>query len=124
MTKKGYLLVLIFAFFLFGYFVVVTSFFNGFHNAKFFDDVPDLLVALVSFALIIPSFGLSNTKSKKLIMIGAISLITNRLAQVYLQEYQAANNIWAPYYYWAAADTFMFIGIILILWGFEEVKND
>src|SRR3989339_92007 len=114
---QSFLIVLIFAIF---YFFISASFFNGWQNAKFYDDIPDLLVIIVSFIILIYSFRIDKFKSRNFIQFGSLFLLLQRLLEIPLQEYQAIVGtlslfIWIPVIFLG------YLGILFILLGFKEV---
>ncbi len=102
------------------YFFIVTSFFQGGQNAKFFDDVPDLLIFIVAFILFVYSQRLKNRKARKLLFLGTGFICLQRLMEIPLQEYQVIIGI-LPVVYWILPILMEFFGIFLILFGFKEV---
>ena len=111
------LFALIFAIF---YFFVSTLFFNGWQNAKFYDDIPDLLVIIVSFMTLIYSFRIDKFKPRNFIQFGSLFILLQRLLEIPLQEYQAIAGtlslfIWIPVIFLG------YLGILFILLGFKEV---
>jgi len=81
---KGLLVAVLLA----AYFFVVTSFFQGWQNAKFFDDAPDLVFAAVSITLLFHALSMKRSGDKNLIIgLSLVSLV--KLGEVALQEAQA-----------------------------------
>ncbi len=125
MNNKFIILIPAFIVFLFAYLFFVTSFFQGIKNAKLYDDVPDLLTALVGFLIALRSLNLTNDKSKRLFLAGGIGVSISKLIEIPFQEYQTLHNTFIPYYSWFPVQLLTFLGILFILLGFEEVhKNE
>lgn len=101
------------------YFFAVASFFQGWQNAKFFDDLPDLIFFVISFVLFGISFRLKNYFARSNIAIGAVFLCIWKLAEVVLQEYQAVIGILGPEIWFLALINY-FIGFSFLFAGFKE----
>jgi len=71
------------------YFFVVTSFFQGWQNAKFFDDLPDLVFATVSITLLFHVLRTKRSPGDKNLTIGLSLVSLDKLIEVVLQEAQA-----------------------------------
>lgn len=125
MNKKSIIWIFVFIVFLTVYLFFVTSFFQGIKNAKLYDDLPDLLIAFAGFLIIMRSFTITNTKSKKLLLAGGVGVVVSKLVEVPFQEYQTLHNTLIPYYLWLPVQLVTFLGILFLLLGFEEeYKNE
>jgi len=71
------------------YFFIVTSFFRGWQNAKFFDDVPDMVFLVVSLTFLYYAFGFKRSPAKKWLILGISLLVLVKLIEIPLQELQA-----------------------------------
>jgi hypothetical protein len=71
------------------YFFVVTSFFQGWQKAKFFDDAPDLVFATVSITLLFHVLRTKRSPGDKNLIIGLSLVSLDKLIEVVLQEAQA-----------------------------------
>ena len=85
------------------YFFVVTSFFQGWQNAKFFDDAPDLVFATVSITLLFYVLRMKRSPGDMNLIIGLSLVSLDKLIEVVLQELQALTPgeslevvLWAP----------------------------
>jgi hypothetical protein len=123
MPNKKLLWLVTFSVFLVAYFFYITHLFSGYKHAKIFDDIPDLLIALVAFMILLQAVGSPDKKSKRLLVAGSIFVIVNKLLQVPVQEFQNMNHVIVPLYVWFIVDINLFIGIPLILIGFKEAHT-
>jgi len=103
-----------------GCFFLITSFFQGWQNAAFYDDIPDLLALMAFVFLLFFSFHLKNIHAKKFIFIGALFSIIDRISQIILEEYIFAFGLISEIY-WIPGAILGFIGLIIIFLGFAEV---
>ena len=103
-----------------GCFFLITSFFQGWQNAAFYDDIPDLLALMAFVSLLFFSFHLKNIHAKKFIFIGALFSIIDRISQIILEEYIFAFGLISEIY-WIPGAILGFIGLIIIFLGFAEV---
>jgi len=71
------------------YFFVVTSFFQGWQKAKFFDDVPDLVFATVSITLLCYVLRMKRSPGDMNLIIGLSLVSLTKLIEIPLQELQA-----------------------------------
>jgi len=71
------------------YFFVVTSFFQGWQNAKFFDDVPDLVFLVVSLTFLYYAVGFRRSLARKWLILGISLVSLAKLIEIPLQELQA-----------------------------------
>jgi hypothetical protein len=85
------------------YFFLVTSFFQGWQKAKFFDDVPDLVFATVSITLLFYVLRMKRSPGDMNLIIGLSLVSLDKLIEVVLQELQALTPgeslevvLWAP----------------------------
>ena len=74
---------------LIAYFFFVTSFFQGWQHAKFFDDLPDLVFAAVSITLLFHVLSMKRSPCDKNLIIGLSLVSLAKLIEVVLQEAQA-----------------------------------
>jgi hypothetical protein len=81
----------------------VTSFFQGWQKAKFFDDVPDLVFATVSITLLFYVLRMKRSPGDMNLIIGLSLVSLDKLIEVVLQELQALTPdeslevvLWAP----------------------------
>ncbi|MDD5012333.1 MAG: hypothetical protein PHQ66_01655 [Candidatus Nanoarchaeia archaeon] len=102
------------------YFFVVTSFFRGWQNAKLFDDIPDMIFALISLFVLCFSFKIEDKITKRYFMTGAIILAITKLAEIPMQEYQAMTGVALDFLYWAIIVFFKFVGFLCLLYGFRR----
>lgn len=106
--------------FMIAYFFIITSFFQGWKNAKFFDAVPDLLILIVAFVLFGYAFKLKNISARKYIVLGAGCICLQRLMEIPLQEYQAIVGV-LPVSYWISSILLESFGVFSLFFGFKEV---
>ena len=71
------------------YFFLVTSFFQGWQNAKFFDDVPDLVFLVVSLTFLYYAVGFRRSLARKWLILGISLVSLAKLIEIPLQELQA-----------------------------------
>jgi hypothetical protein len=102
------------------YFFIITSFFQGWRNANFYDLIPDSLTLIAFTFLFFYSFKLKNRNAGRFIFLGALLSMLDRMIQIILEEYishvEFVSAIW-----WIPGAWFGFIGLILIFIGFKEV---
>jgi uncharacterized membrane protein YagU involved in acid resistance len=105
-----------------GYFFLVTSFFQGWENAKLFDDIPDLLIFIVGFMIFAYGLKIKNKKTRNLIMNGGLLICLRRLLDVPFQEYQVIlGHILTPFI-WAPILILELVGLLLLITGFRRLK--
>ena len=75
------------------YFFVVTSFFQGWQNAKFFDDAPDMVFLVVSLTFLYYAIKFECSPSKKWLVIGVSLVALAKLIEIPLQEAQAITPL-------------------------------
>lgn len=102
------------------YFFVATSFFQGWQKAKFFDDIPDLLIFILMFTIFIYAFRLKKSSAKKYIILGTGLICLQRLVEIPLQEYQAIVGVLSVIF-WILPIILWLSGISLLFLGFKEV---
>lgn len=102
------------------YFLIITSFFQGWQNAKLFDDVPDLLILIAAFIIFIYAFRLKNIEARQYMALGAGFICLQRLIEVPLQEYQAMTGILDPLY-WIPVTIIGFLGFLFLLLSFKKI---
>jgi hypothetical protein len=71
------------------YFFLVTSFFQGWQKAKFFDDLPDLVFATVSITLLFHVLRMKRSPGDMNLIIGLSLVSLTKLIEIPLQELQA-----------------------------------
>lgn len=103
------------------YFFVVTSFFQGWRNARFFDAVPDLIFFVIAFVIFGHAFKLKNLKTRRLLAWGAGLLCLIKLSEIPLQELQAIRTIFP--FLWYPSMIITALSFLLILASFEEVSK-
>jgi len=69
------------------YFFIVTPFFQGWKNATFYNDIPDLFATTILLILFFYGFKLKNVSTQKLILLGSSMAIFDKLIQIILEEY-------------------------------------
>jgi uncharacterized membrane protein YagU involved in acid resistance len=104
------------------YFFVVTSFFQGWQNAKLFDDISDLFILVVGFMIFAVGMKMKNMRAKGFILYGGLLICLGRLFDVPFQEYQELSGIFLGIY-WAPVLTVGFTGFILLLIGYRRLKH-
>jgi len=102
-----------------GYFFLVTSFFQGWQNAKLFDDIPDLLIFIVGFMIFAYGLKIKKTKARNFIILGGLLISLQKLIEIPLQEYQAVAGILNTIY-WIPTLTIAILGFLFLLIGFKE----
>jgi len=102
------------------YFFIVTSFFQGWQNAKLFDDIFDLLIFIAAFVLWAHSLRTKNIKARNSLAWGSALLCLQRLMEIPLQEYQLMFSVLGVQY-WLLPILLGFLGIFLILFGFKKL---
>ncbi len=111
--------ILIALIFIIGYFFLVTSFFQGWQNAAFYDEISDLSAVFVLILLFF--LGIKLKKSAGfLISFGSLLAIFDKLVQIILEEYIFAFGFISSFY-WIPGEIIGFIGLFLIFFGFKEV---
>jgi hypothetical protein len=108
-------------FFAAGYLFIVTSLFQGFQNAKLFDDIPDMLVFVVGFMIFIVGLKIRNMKVRHFILYGGLLICLRRMFDIPLQEYQLLTGntliIWVPVL------AMELMGFLLILIGYRRLRH-
>lgn len=102
------------------WFFLITSFFQGWENAKFFDDIPDLFVFVVAFGIVFYSLKIKDSFKRKMFFIGGLLICIRRLSDVLLQEYQEVVGQLLPFYYWSPVLIMEFSGFLLLLIGLSR----
>ncbi len=102
-----------------GYFFLITSFFQGWQNAKFFDAIPDLIFFIIAFVVLGYAFKFKN-KARRFLVWGAGLLCVTRLIEVPIQEYQVIVGT-LGLIYWLPPFFLTFFGFLLVLSAFKEV---
>lgn len=100
------------------YFFVITSFFQGWQNALFYDDIPDLIFITFTLAGLYRAFKLGKESIKKPIILGLSLLLVAKLVEIPLQELQALGLV--PPVFWYPIMMMLFLGFLLILFSFKE----
>ena len=112
-------IILFAAAFCLGYFFLVTSFFQGWRNAAFYDEISDLLAVFVLILLLFYGLKLKNNPAKLLVSFGSLLAILDKLVQIILEEYIFAFGVISAFY-WIPGAIVGFIGFILIFFGFKK----
>ena len=102
-----------------GYFIFITSFFQGWKKAAFYNDIPDLVMIMILINLFFYTFKLKNDIAKKLIQWGSVLIIIDKLIQVFFEEYNNNFEI-LPLYFWLPVGMVGFVGLFLIFYGFKK----
>jgi hypothetical protein len=108
--------------FVFCYFLIVTSFFQGFSHADFYNDIPDLFTILILTILFFYGFKLKDIYAQQLISQGSFLAIVDRLIQIILEEYNYKFGLISTYF-WLPGTIIGFIGLFLIFYGFKREKK-
>jgi hypothetical protein len=117
--KQNFALSIIFGiFFLITYFFLITSFFGGAQNAKLYDDIPDLAIALVAFLIMVSSYRFKDKLKQRDIFIGGLFLFLCRMIQVIFQEYQLFHGVLVSSVYWIFLGILELTGMIFLLVGY------
>ena len=117
--KYYFLFALVFAI---GYFFLVTSLFQGWQNAKLFDDIPDLLIFVLGFMFFAFGLKIKNMKSRKFIILGGLLICFRRLLDIPFQEYQEIIGHILSLVFWVPVFLAEFSGFVLLLIGFRRLK--
>jgi len=105
--------------FIISYFFFVTSFFQGWKKAAFYNDIPDLIMIMILINLFFSAFKFKNIVAKKLIQWGSILFIIDKSIQVFFEEYNNNFEI-LPLYFWLPVGMVGFVGLFLIFYGFKR----
>jgi len=106
--------------FVVAYFFVVTSFFQGWRNAAFYDEISDLFTTFILILLFFYGFKLKNYSARRFILLGSALAIIDKLIQIVLEEYIFVFGVISTWYLIPGA-VVGFVGLILIFYGFKEV---
>lgn len=101
------------------YFFTVVSFFQGWRNAKFSDDIPDLIFFVISFIIFGSAFKLKDLIARRFLAWGAGLLCLVKLSEIPLQELQAIRTV-SPFL-WYPSMIISVLGFLFILVFFKEV---
>ncbi|MBU1046689.1 hypothetical protein KKH36_02835 [Patescibacteria group bacterium] len=101
------------------YFFFITSFFQGWENAAFYDEISDLLTIFVVIILLLYGFKLKNRKASNLIILGSILIIIDKLLQIILEEYIYAFGLISSWF-WIPGAIIGFAGLLLVFYGFNK----
>jgi len=104
------------------YFFIITPFFQGWQNAAFYNDIPDLFATVILLILFFHGFKFKNISSQKLILFGSSMAIFDKLIQIILEEYNYKFGLISTYF-WLPGTTIGFIGLFLIFYGFKKEKK-
>jgi hypothetical protein len=104
------------------YFFFITSFFQGWKKAAFYNDVAYLFTATVLIVLFFYGFRLKNNLAEKLIILGSFMAFLDKLIQIILKEYNNQFGIISTYF-WLSGIIIGFIGLFLIFYGFKKELN-
>ena len=128
--KKSYIsrinlfwFILMSSIFAISYFFIVTSFFQGWQNAKFFDDIPDLMIFIMGFLLAVYSLKIKNERAGVFVFFGGIFIALERLIEIPFQEYQVSIGSTLNPFIWLPIVSFGFLGYLLLLIGFGRIKD-
>jgi hypothetical protein len=114
---------ILFAFvFIIGYFFLVTSFFQGWANAAWYDEISDLATTFVLILLFFYGFKLRKNSSRIFIVAGSLLAIIDKLIQIILEEYISSYGIISAFF-WIPGAIIGFIGLFLIFFGLVEVME-
>jgi len=116
--KKRYI-VLFSLIFTLGYFFLVTSFFQGWKKAAFYNDIPDLVMIMVLINFFFNAFKFKKEMAKILIQWGSVLILIDKLIQVFFEEYNNNFEI-LPLYFWLPVGIIGFTGLFLIFYGFKK----
>jgi len=105
-----------------GCFFLITSFFQGWQNAAFHNEISDLFATFVLILFFFYGFKLKSQPAKKLIISGSVLSIISKLTQIILEEYILKFGV-IPISYWIPGTIISFIGLFLIFFGFKEVAK-
>jgi len=119
--KMNYI-ILFSLFFSIAYFFLITSFFQGWNNAAFYNDIPDLFTITILVIMFFYGFKLKNNYSKNKITQGSLLAVSDKLIQIVLQEYNYKFGLVSDYF-WIPGAILSFFGLLLIFYGFKkEIK--
>ncbi len=110
----------LFAIFLFVYLYVVTYFFQGILKVNIFNNVFDLLIALLFFAIFYISKNIKNILARKYIAWGSWILIISRLVSILLREYFYLQTGIKSNFLPVISVILLFIGSIFLLLGYRR----
>ena len=108
--------------FVFGCFFLITSFFQSYQNAAFYDEISDLSAVFVLILFAFYSFKLKKYSARTFIFLGSFLAIVDKLIQIVLEEYVYEFGVISSWY-WIPGAIVGFVGLILILYGFREVAK-
>ena len=106
------------------YFFIMTSFFQGWQNAKLFDDIPDLFVMVIGFMIFAVGLKIENFRARGPIILGGLFIVIRRLFDIPLQEWQEVIGAFVGIVYWGPVVAVEFIGLLLLLVGYGRLKYD
>ena len=104
------------------YFFLITSFFQGWQNAKLFKDIPDLFIFIAGFMIFACGLKINNLKARNFIIFGGLLICFRRIIDVPLQEWQGVLGIILPPQYWVPVLVVEFTGFLFLLIGFRRLK--
>jgi len=105
------------------YFLIVTSFFQGWQNAKFFDDIPDLFIFMAGLLFIFYSLKKCPKEICEFVFFGGLFIAFGRLLEIPLQEYQEMVGHIVSWKIWIPVVFLTFLGYLFLLLGFRRWKN-
>jgi len=105
------------------YLFIVTSFFQGWQNAKFFDDIPDLFIFIVGLLFIFYSLKKCPKELCGFVFFGGLLIALGRLLEIPLQEYQEMVGHVLSWKIWILILFMNFLGYLFLLMGFRRWKN-
>ncbi len=98
------------------YFFIVTSFFQGWQKAKFFDDTPDMVFLVVSLTFLYYAVRFVRNPSKKWLVLGISLVALAKLIEIPLQEAQAMASLGSlELVLWMPAIIALGLGFLLIV---------
>lgn len=102
------------------YFFSITSYFQGWREAKWFDAVPDLLIFIVSMG--IAAFALRLKGYPRIAMLaGGLLVASVKLIEIILQEYQHMLGMPLNSWYWLPLITVEYSAVVLLLFAVAHV---
>ena len=111
------------AIFITAYFFIVTSFFQGWQNAKLFDDIPDMLIFIVGFMIFAVGLKIKNMKARGFIVLGGLLICFRRMFDIPFQEYQVIVGHLLTPLLWVPVLIAEFTGFLLLLMGYRRLKH-
>lgn len=85
-------------------------------NLRFYDVIPDLFVVFVLILLLIPFFQFKESKIRFLGVFGVTILFFSKVAEIFMQEFQAKNEL-ISINTWTIHSSVFFLGFFLLLFA-------